>query len=56
MTDFCTDITVIPQFSGTCWFNGILMSCFYSQGMRKIMKQQSKNCNKSDNIIKFFLK
>ena len=35
--DFCSDISVIPQFKGTCWFNVILMSCFYSQEMRKLM-------------------
>ena len=52
--DFCSDISVIPQFIGTCWFNAILMSCFYSQEMRKLMIKQSKIWVKNNNIFKFF--
>jgi len=52
--DFCSDISVIPQFKGTCWFNAILMSSFYSQEMRKLMIKQSKTWNKNDNLFKFF--
>ncbi len=51
--DFCSDISVIPQFIGTCWFNAILMSCFYSQEMRKLMIKQSKTWAKNDNLFKF---
>ena len=51
--DFCSDISVIPQFEGTCWFNAILMSCFYSQEMRKLMIKQSKNWDKRNNFFKF---
>jgi hypothetical protein len=43
----CLNIAVIPQFRETCWFNAILMSCFYSQGLRKLM------INKKDNLTKF---
>lgn len=43
----CLNIAVIPQFRETCWFNAILMSCFYSQGLRKLM------INKKDNLSKF---
>jgi len=43
----CLNIGVIPQFRETCWFNAILMSCFYSQGLRKLM------INKKDNLTKF---
>lgn len=42
----CLNIAVIPQFRETCWFNAILMSCFYSQGLRKLMI-------KKDNLSKF---
>ncbi len=51
--DFCSDISVIPQFEGTCWFNAILMSCFYSQEMRKLMIKQSKTWDKRNNFLKF---
>ena len=34
----CKDIDVLPQYSGTCSFNGILMALFYSQGCRGIME------------------
>ena len=51
--DFCSDISVIPQFQGTCWFNAILMSCFYSQEMRKLMIKQSKTWDKRNNFFKF---
>lgn len=51
--DFYSDISVIPQFEGTCWFNAILMSCFYSQEMRKLMIKQSKTWDKRNNFLKF---
>ena len=40
--DFCSNIAVIPQFSGTCWFNAILMAAFYSQQSRLLFKFTSK--------------
>jgi len=33
----CQDIITIPQTKGTCWFNAILMSIFYSQNSRKLL-------------------
>ena len=33
----CTNIDVIPQYKGTCWFNAILMTTLYSQGSRNIL-------------------
>ena len=54
MSDFCSEISVIPQFGGTCWFNAILMSCFYSQEMRKLMINKiSKTWNKNSSFFKF---
>jgi len=33
----CENIITIPQTRGTCWFNAILMSIFYSQHSRKLL-------------------
>jgi hypothetical protein len=32
--DYCKNVLPIPQFEGTCWFNALLMSLFYSELMR----------------------
>lgn len=29
--DYCKNVLPIPQFEGTCWFNALLMSLFYSE-------------------------
>ena len=55
----CTDISVIPQFVGTCWFNAILMITLYSENMRKLLIKESKkwkNPNTFLRIIKQILK
>ena len=53
--DFCSEISVIPQYIGTCWFNAILMNSFYSQAMRKLMiKKVSKTWDKTNKVFKFF--
>jgi hypothetical protein len=57
--DICSDLKVIPQFEGTCWFNAFLMSVLYSQNARKIMIKVSKTWNKKDkflNNLKYILK
>ena len=55
MSDICSNLNVIPQFADTCWFNSILMCCFYSQNMRKLLiNKVSKTWNKNDNLFKFF--
>ena len=52
--NFCNDIALIPQFDSTCWFNAILMSCFYSQKMRELMiKKVSKTWDNSS-LFKLF--
>lgn len=51
MSDTCLNLSVIPQFSGTCWFNAILMIAFYSQYVRKIMIKVSKKWNKSNSYL-----
>ena len=54
--DFCSEISVIPQYIGTCWFNAILINSFYSQAMRKLMiKKVSKllTGSQEDTIVPF---
>jgi hypothetical protein len=31
MDSFCENMFTIPQFTGTCWFNSLLMALFYSE-------------------------
>lgn len=47
----CTSIDVIPQFSGTCWFNSILTALFYSQYSRKILFKESKEWDTANNSL-----
>ena len=35
-------IEVIPQFGSTCWFNAILMTMLYSQGLRSFVYKEAK--------------
>jgi len=39
MNDFCHDLEVIPQFTGTCWFNAILMITLYSSGVSRFIRE-----------------
>ena len=48
----CNEMNVIPQFSGTCWFNAILMSTLYSQNARRVLLKASKTWNKKDKLFK----
>jgi hypothetical protein len=50
----CADINVIPQFTGSCWFNSILMSLLYSQNSRKILLKISKSWDKKDKLFNIF--
>jgi hypothetical protein len=54
--DYCNKLAVIPQFSGTCWFNAILMVCFYSQGVRELSIKYSNKWSKKDSLFNFFRK
>ena len=40
-------IEVLPQVLGICWFNAVLMVLLYSQGVRKIVKEQLKIITKT---------
>jgi len=46
---FCDNINVIPQFTGTCWFNAILMASLYSEGSRNILLQKIRENEWGDN-------
>jgi hypothetical protein len=50
----CADINVIPQFTGSCWFNAILMALLYSQHSRKILLKISKSWDKKDKLFNIF--
>jgi hypothetical protein len=42
----CDELLTIPQFSGTCWFNALLMITFFSDMMRKfIIKNMDDVCH-----------
>lgn len=51
MSDTCLNLSVIPQFRGTCWFNAILMIALYSQYVRNIMIKVSKKWDKSNSFL-----
>lgn len=59
---YCKDVLPIPQFKGTCWFNSLLMSLFYSELMRNFfikelssIKQKLINYPKSVFILEDLL-
>lgn len=35
--DRCKSVLTIPQFTGTCWFNALLMTLLYSDGSREYL-------------------
>lgn len=41
----CGQIMTIPQFTGTCLFNAVLMAIFYSEGMNKILLEKLSDAN-----------
>ena len=41
--DYCKDVLPIPQFSGTCWFNALLMALFYSELTRNFFINELPN-------------
>ena len=49
--DFCTDISVIPQYGGSCWFNAILMATLYSEKSRKILFKEVKKWDKKNSLL-----
>ena len=47
--DRCKSVITIPQFTGTCWFNALLMALLYSDGTRQYLL---KNLINSELFIK----
>lgn len=33
----CTNVITLPQYTGTCWFNALVMALFFSEHMRKVL-------------------
>ena len=58
----CSDVLTIPQFTGTCWFNALLMAMLYSDGTRSFflrelaVKFKSKRKQDVANMFNFILK
>lgn len=42
------ELELIPQIDGTCWFNSILTTLLYSEGLRKIIYNNVKKWNLTD--------
>lgn len=38
----CDRVITIPQYIGTCWFNALLMTVFYSEAMRDVVQFASE--------------
>jgi len=51
-SDICDKVVTIPQYSGTCWFNAILMAILYSQNSRKLLLYN--NIYKNNKINKLY--
>jgi hypothetical protein len=49
-TYFCNKVITIPQYSGTCWFNAILMCILYSQYSRKLLLNNNPFKKKKDKL------
>lgn len=51
MSDICKNLSVIPQYGGTCWFNAILMSLLYSDNSHKKLLKASKKWDSSNSFL-----
>jgi len=49
----CDKFPIIPQIGATCWFNVIITACCYSENLKKLMINKSKNWNKSNSFFKY---
>lgn len=47
----CIKLSVIPQFSGSCWFNAILMISLYSQLTRRVLIKVAKHWDKTNSFF-----
>lgn len=49
--DKCLNLSVIPQFGGTCWLNAILTIALYSQNTREVVLKQAKKWDKNNKFL-----
>ena len=54
MPNECDKVITIPQYSGTCWFNALLMAFFYSEGVRNVLKATIKKSDLPPKSRKIF--
>jgi superfamily II DNA or RNA helicase len=47
----CNNVITIKQFTGTCWFNALLMTILYSDRMRQLLIERSKLWKSSDSRV-----
>jgi hypothetical protein len=55
----CNRVITFPQFTGTCWFNALLMIVLYSENSRKLLLHKSKTWDTRIQILdtlKYILK
>lgn len=50
----CDKVITVPQFTGTCWFNAVLMALFYSQGMRILLLQRIPSWDNTNKVLAIF--
>lgn len=50
----CKKLAVFPQLSGTCWFNAVLTSLFFSEHMKSLLKQKESSWGMSLKLKKIF--
>ena len=58
MLNQCEKVITIPQFTGTCWFNSILMVTLYSHRMRQLLLNKIKKMEdyqKNNPLMKVFI-
>ena len=58
MFNKCEKVITIPQFTGTCWFNSILMVTLYSHRMRQLLRNKIKSMDeekKTNPLMKIFI-
>ena len=48
-------IKTLKQFGGTCWFNSLIMSMFYSDASRELLLSKYKGWNVDNKIYKTFI-
>lgn len=52
----CNKVITLNQITGTCWFNALLMSIFYSDGMSKLLMKKQHVWKIDKNLEKIFIK